>query len=266
MRRLLQLFCGVALLCLAGCGYLQGLEGDRMPGPRGQIFYKTCPATGRNYWVYLPEHYDKDRSYPLVVSLHGMKPYDVARYHVEMWNRFADQHLFIILAPELRSSDSLGQFPLRSFGAVELADVQHVLACMDEVVKDRNADPKAIMLSSWNMGGYLAHYIAAAEGDRFAAFAPLQSNFSGTVLDPAKARQWVSHMQIMVFYGTITLPVVTNESKAAVGWWTQVGYNVTVKTADVGNERHPELAAEFFEKVLAANAAAKTPTSRPDSR
>jgi poly(3-hydroxybutyrate) depolymerase len=229
------------------------LAGCPVPQPRGEgnTYYKTCRTTNRNYWLYVPKPYDTTRRYPLVVTLHGMKPYDVSRHHVEMWGALADKHGFVILAPELTTSDTFGQFPLRTFGSAEQADVKHILACMEEVTTDWTLDRTAVMLSSWSMGGYLAHHIASEYGNLFLAFAPLQSNFSNTVCNAAKARLWMGHMSIMIFYGTVDLPVVTNESKASAEWWNHMGYNVKVTRADVGHERHPELAAEFFEAALA---------------
>ena len=239
-----------ALCSVASVALLAGCPIPQQPGV-GRTFYKTCRTTDRNYWLYVPQNYDANRRYPLVVTLHGMKPYDVSRHHVEMWSHLADQHGFVILAPELTTSDSLGQFPLRTFGPAEQADVKHVLASMEEVVNDWSLDRTAVCLSSWSMGGYLANYMASEYGNLFVAFAPLQSNFSNTVCNAAKARQWLGHMSIMVFYGTNDLPVVTNESKASAEWWTRMGYNVKIAQAPVPHERHPELAADFFESTLA---------------
>ncbi|MDD4891203.1 MAG: PHB depolymerase family esterase [Phycisphaerae bacterium] len=228
---------------LAGCPIPQS------PG-KGKTQYRQCRTTNRNYWLYKPANYNNERRYPLVVTLHGMKPYDVSRHHVEMWGSLADRHGFIILAPELSTSDSFGQFPLRHMGAAENHDVQHVLACMDEVMADCEVDRNAVMMSSWSMGGYLAHFIMTEYGHRFTCFAPLQSNFSTDVLNPSKARQWSTRIPMFVFYGTADFPAVTNESKDAIEWYRRLGYTVSTKKEAIGHQRHPELAAEFFENVL----------------
>jgi len=240
-----------AFLCAATVAFLAGCPIPQPPG-QGTTKYCTCRTTDRNYWLYLPKDINHERRYPLVVSLHGMKPYDISEHHVKMWGDLADKHGFIILAPELQTSDALGQFPLRKMGSAEAKDVQHVLACMDEVIPDYPVDPNEVFLSCWSMGGYLAHFIAAEYGQRFAAFAPLQSNFCNEILNPVKARQH-NRLPVFVFYGTTDFGVVSNEAKDSIEWYSKLGFDVTVKKADVPHQRHPELAAEFFEGILAKN-------------
>jgi poly(3-hydroxybutyrate) depolymerase len=243
----LMLLCAATAALLVGCPPPPGAGHGR-----GKESYRTCRATNRGYYLYIPENYNKERRYPLVLTLHGMKPYDSAHPHIVMWDQYADKYGYIVLAPVLQTSDSFGQFPLKAMGSAETADLKHVMATLDEVVSDWRIDKQAILLSSWSMGGYLAHYIACEYGDRFTAFAPLQSNCCTGILNSLKARQWIGKLPIFIFYGTSDLAVVTNECKDALEWYRHVGYNPKVVTKPVGHERHPELAAEFFEGVLAA--------------
>lgn len=219
---------------------------------RGRLTLRICrAATQAEYWLYTPAGYNSERRYPLVVSLHGMKPYDLPLPHIRIWRDLADKYGYLVIVPQLRTSDAFGQFPLRKMGAAEKADVANVLACMDEVMTDWEVDRSAVCLSSWSMGGYLAHYIACEYGNRFAAFAPLQSNFSADVLDVKKAKQWAGKLPLLVFYGAADFQVVIDESKAAIEWYRKLDFEVTVKKQEIGHGRHPELAAEFFELVLA---------------
>lgn len=245
-------FTTVGLLVISAMSvvFLSGCPIPQRPG-KGITTYRQCRTTSRNYWLYKPLNYNNERRYPLVVSLHGMKPYDYSHAHVRMWGALADKHGLIVLAPELVTSDSFGQFPLRHLGASENHDVQHVLACMDEVMADLEVDRSSVLLSSWSMGGYLAHFILGEYGGRFAAFAPLQSNFSIHVLNPAHTRQWAGRVPLFIFYGTGDFPAVTNESRDAIEWYRRLGYTVATKKESIGHQRHPELAAEFFEAVLA---------------
>lgn len=235
---------------VATAALLGGCPIPQTPGA-GKILHRQCRSSDSWYYLYVPENYDFERRYPMVLSLHGMKPYDKAQDHVKMWGKLADEHKFIICAPELRTSDSFGQFPLRHMGSAEVSDVNNVLGVMDEVIEDWEVDRDSVMLSSWSMGGYLAHYMMTEYGQRFAAFAPLQSNFSTDVLNAARARRFASTVPLFVFYGTVDFPGVTSESKESIEWYRRLGYRVQVKEAEVAHERHPELAAQFFEQVLA---------------
>jgi len=219
----------------------------------GRNKHATCrtATTQGEYWLHIPTHYDPERRYPLVVALHGMKPYDTAYMTVQSWGKSADKYGYLVLAPVLSTSDSFDQFPLKKIGKEERADIAAVLACMDEVITDYSVDRSAVLLTSWSMGGYLAHYLATEHGNRFSAFAALQSNFASDVLAEDKAKRWAGKLPVFIFRGTADLPVFTKDTKDAVAWYTKLDFNVTVTEQKVSHERHPELAAEFFESVLA---------------
>ena len=241
----------VLLLLLAGVvPFLAGCPVYQPPG-QGKKLHVFSKAADRWYWLYVPVGYNAERRHPLVVTLHGMKPYDSARPHVQMWGKLADEHGYLVLAPELQTSDSFGQFPLKVMRSAEKRDVQCVMTIMDEVIKGWEVDRNSVLLTSWSMGGYLASYIAAEYGDRFTAFAPLQSNFCADSLDAAKARRFANRLPVFIFYGSVDLGAVTGEAREAVEWFRSLGYSVTTKEAGIGHERHPELAAQFFEHVLA---------------
>ncbi len=79
------------------------------------------PETQTGYWLYLPEDYvansgkhPNQRRWPVVVTLHGLKPYDNAGPQVRCWQQEADRYGLIVIAPGLRTCDSLTmQYPLR---------------------------------------------------------------------------------------------------------------------------------------------------------
>ncbi|MCG3179569.1 MAG: hypothetical protein BIFFINMI_01907 [Phycisphaerae bacterium] len=237
-------FLAAITLFMGGCPVYQE------PG-QGKELLRTCRKVSRDYWLYIPKPHNPERRYPLVVTLHGMKPYDSARPHVQMWGKLADQHQYIVVAPVLMTSDSFGQFPLRKMGPAEMEDVRAVLAIMDEVEEDWEIDPHGVLLSSWSMGGYLASYVLTEYGDRFTAYAPLESNFHDSILNAAHARRWAKSIPVFMFYGSVDLNVVTSQVKDSIAWFRAQGYTVQTKDAGIGHERHPELAAQFFEQVLA---------------
>jgi poly(3-hydroxybutyrate) depolymerase len=88
------------------------LAGCAVPQPRGagQQFYKKEPQTKRGYWLYLPEDYaqgiraNPNRRWPVVVTFHGMKPFDRASAQAKEWQYEADNYGLIVLAPELARS------------------------------------------------------------------------------------------------------------------------------------------------------------------
>jgi len=48
-----------------------------------------------------------------VVTFHGMRPWDNSKPQVREWEQEADRYGFIVVAPDLRTSDTFMQYPLR---------------------------------------------------------------------------------------------------------------------------------------------------------
>ncbi len=64
------------------------------------------PSTHTGYWLYLPEDYVKNQGqnpsgerWPLVVTFHGLRPYDDANPQIREWQQEADRYNFIVIAP-----------------------------------------------------------------------------------------------------------------------------------------------------------------------
>ncbi|MCA9256708.1 MAG: hypothetical protein KDA33_13760, partial [Phycisphaerales bacterium] len=185
-KRLLFVVLGIAMLSLStGCA---------VPQPRGQGQYKRVkePRTGAIYHLYLPVDYVKNdgkhpnspevRKWPLVMTFHGMKPYDNARPQEREWENEADIYGYVVCAPELRTSDSFMEYPLTKEWGYVRTDRENVIAIMDDVFATTMADPQHVLSTSWSCGGYLAHYFPNRFPHRFSCIATRLSNFSAELL------------------------------------------------------------------------------------
>ena len=230
-----------------------------MPQPRGsgKIEHIVEPTTSRGYWLYLPESYvnadERARSnqrWPLVVTFHGMKPFDNAYPQAREWQQEADRYGYIVVAPELRTFHLFGQFPLRTASAAFLSDEEATLAIMDRVFQTTRADPSNVLSTSWSSGGYMAHYMLNRHPDRFTALAVRQSNFSPTVLHPDLTRQSRYH-PVLIINTQNDFAICKKESGEAVKWYETHNYqNVFwIHIKDKGHERTPDMAAYFFSLV-----------------
>lgn len=226
----------------------------------GQMRRIVEPTTSRGYWLYLPKDYiatdgarEDGRRWPLVVTFHGMKPFDNARPQTREWQLEADRYGFVVIAPELRTFHMFGQFPLRTVSSAFQGDENAVLAILDHVFQTTRADPAHVLSTSWSSGGYMAHYMLNRHPDRFTCLAVRQSNFSDTVLDPALTSQSVYH-PVLIINTENDFAICLRESKRAVQWYQTHGYknDFWVHIKNGGHERTPDLAAYFF--GLVANA------------
>lgn len=258
-RRLGLALVSIAALWSTGC---------IVPQPRGAGKLERIiePTTHRGYWRYLPRDYvhadaaaRAARRWPLVVTFHGMKPFDNAQPQALEWESEADRYGFIVVAPELRAPDVLREFPVRNIHPAFREDERATLAVLDHVFATTSADPGAVLATSWSSGGYMAHYMMNRHPDRFTCLAVRQSNFSASVLDPTATRRAQYH-PVLILNTQNDFAICKQESREAVEWYLSHGYkNVAwIHIKDKGHERTPDLAADFF-----ARFAGVKPTSPP---
>ncbi len=241
-----------------------------MPQPRGdgKLELLVEPSTGRSYYLYLPKEYvEADEAgraagrWPLVVTFHGMKPFDIAYYQAREWQQEADRYGYVVVAPALKTFVSLvGQFPLRTINAAFRSDEAATLAILDHVLAHTHAEAKNVLSTSWSSGGYLAHYMLNRYPKRFTCLAVRQSNFSATVLDPAMTPRSLYH-PVLVLGTENDFAICKRESREAIAWYERHGYKnlAWVYMRDLGHARTPDTAADFFARVAGVK-----PNSRPD--
>ncbi len=255
MKRLRQL--SLLVLATAGLGLSAGCV---VPQPRGEGQYLRVsePRIGGIYHLYLPKDYiaregrhpefPRVKRWPLVMTFHGMKPYDNAIPQEREWEQQADIYGFVICAPVLNTNDSFMEYPLTKEHSYVLKDRDRVLAIMDHVFATTTADPERVLSTSWSCGGYFAHYFANRYPDRFSCIAPRLSNFSAKLMDERTVPLYKDRIAVGVFIGDGDLPACKSESKEAVAWYMARNFNVVRGRMidSMGHRRIPQTAAAFF--------------------
>ena len=248
----LSLALGFVLVALTSAGCI-------VPQPHGggKLARIVEPTTNRGYWLYLSKPYvEADdtaraaRRWPLVVSFHGMKPFDNAHPQALEWQQEADRYGFVVIAPELRAPDVLGQFPLRTVTSALKGDENTTMAILSHVFATTRADPTNVLATGWSSGGYMAHYMLNRHPERFTCLGVRQSNFSASVLDPDAARRGLDH-PIFIVNTKNDFAICKKESAEGVRWYESNGYRnvgwIVINT--LGHERTPDIAAAFFARV-----------------
>ena len=257
-----------AALVLAGMlvGQL-GCAVPQQPG-RGKQMRLIEPKTLTGYWLYLPDDYIANNGrradgqrWPMVVTLHGLRPYDNAVWQNREWQEEADRYGLIIVAPDLRTCDSVTmQLPLRDPDLWYVKDDERgIIAVMDEVFQRSNADPQRVLVTSFSSGGYLAHFMLNRHPERFTCLAVRGSNFSEDLLNPGQIAKY-RDTPIGIFFGQNDIRICHEESVRAVEWYRRNRFPVEARiVSGLGHERRPQLAAALF-----ARSAGLTPRTPPD--
>jgi hypothetical protein len=219
------------------------------------------PVTKAWYRLYLPVDYvrnngrhpdPKVRRWPLVMTFHGMKPYDNAGPQEREWEKEADFYGYIVCAPELHTSDSFMEYPLTKEHGYVLRDKRNVMAIMARIFATTRADPARVLSTSWSCGGYLAHYFPNRYPDKFSCIATRLSNFSHQLMIEETVPLYRDKVPVAIFIGDGDFPKCTAESKEAVAWYTARKFRrVRGKLIDnMGHRRIPQVAAAFFAEQL----------------
>jgi predicted peptidase len=154
---------------------------------QSQLLERTIKVTLK-YLLYLPEDYEKQASWPLVLFLHGSgergDDLQLVKKHgppklIAAGRKFP----FIVVSPQAPKSKGRGWEPFE------------LTALLDDVSEHYKVDADRVYVTGLSMGGYGAWSLAAYTPDRFAAIVPICGGG-----DPALARR-LAKLPIWVFHG-----------------------------------------------------------------
>ena len=216
------------------------------------------PKTKRKFFLYLPADYDTNKSWPVVMTFHGMRPFDISRWQLREWQATADKYGLIVVAPDLTNSDLFMKFRLGEVTPSVEGDVQAVMAILDFVLDRTAGDPDRVLLTGWSSGGFLVHFIANRYPERFAALCSRGASFTRVVLSEENARKMAArNFPVNIFYNENDLLNSIIESKLAIKWYKSFGIDLEVTVIPksslfpaAGHKREPEMAAEFFFRAI----------------
>ena len=122
----------------------------------------------RNYILYVPRSYDRTKSTPLVISMHGAGGWPAQQMDISEWNRLAESQGFIVVYPS--GLDTAGPRvwhvgPERGL----VRDVRFISDLIDKLEAAYNIDPARIYANGFSNGGGMAFVLSCTLADRIAA-------------------------------------------------------------------------------------------------
>ncbi|MFI5184606.1 MAG: alpha/beta hydrolase family esterase, partial [Vicinamibacteria bacterium] len=178
---------GGSALCFAGlfalttgCRPAHGEAGDRTEG-------LDHGGLRRTYQVHEPPAYDRERTWPLVLALHGGggsgQGFD-RNTTGSSFNRTADRLGFVVAYPE---GANRGWNDGRTAPAVEarsaVDDVGFISALIDRLVRDERIDPGRVYATGISNGGIFSYRLACDLSDKVVAIAPVAANMPAPVTE-----------------------------------------------------------------------------------
>ncbi len=111
---------------------------------------KTTPAADHTYWVYVPDDYDPNIAYSVVVWLHPQgkhKPNDIEDF-ISSWTSYCDDNNIILVCPQ--SDNPRGWTP---------GEADFVTQAVRSVASTYTVDTRRVVAHGMGMGGEMALYL-----------------------------------------------------------------------------------------------------------
>lgn len=197
-----------------------------------------------DYLLYLPEEFDEDKAWPLVVYLHGsgLRGNDLEQVRrggmptlVEQKHDFP----FVLVSPQCPKSASWGP--------------ERVLALIEHICTDWPIDRQRVYLLGYSMGGFGTWRTAAVEPERFAAIVPIAGGGNTEQADR------LADLPIWAFHGDNDKTVPLKGSQEMVEAVRAAGGNAKLTIFEQAGHGIPAMTfakAELWDWLLAQRRAA----------
>jgi poly(3-hydroxybutyrate) depolymerase len=235
---------------LSGCPVFQSTD-----TPVSEV--KAVEATTDTpYWIYVPSTYSDERDWPLVITLHGTNPWDTYTAQILEWKDLAEKKGFIVVAPNLSSSQGIFPHANRQSWYQDLArDERVILAVLDEVRgKYRiDKDPNATLLSGFSAGGFAMFHTGLRNPQRFGMLIARACNTDVQMMeDLVPVTDGAKRMPIAIYWGKDEA-VLTKQGYEVFEYLRRHGFK-KAKMQEVlgGHLRRPELAYKLWLEHLPA--------------
>ena len=119
------------------------------------LLQRTTEATGREYWVYVPETYDKNVSHGVIVWLHASgKGGKDAEDVVDIWKDFCADHHFLLVGPKSKNPEGW-----------QASESEEVIQIVKDVTGTYTTDRTRVVAHGMGVGGQMAFYLGFAARD-----------------------------------------------------------------------------------------------------
>lgn len=170
------LLCAViAVLSISGCSNRITTPNDRVGDHTGSIAWE---GLNRTYLVHIPPTYDRTKSMPLVIALHGGggTGEDMVALTLGGFNTLSDNEGVIVVYPDGTRFSSMIKVRWndgRDERYSQADDVGFISALIDHLVKEYNVDSKCVYATGISNGAHMSMRLARELSDKIAAVAPV---------------------------------------------------------------------------------------------
>lgn len=187
-----------------------------------------------NYRIYIPDDYSDDKSYNLLIFLHGAGERGEdnelqIKYNVNILQRTVDHEAYskecIIIAPQCPPNCQWVNTPWGN-GDYRVSNVEiskpmsSLLGLIDEILEEYNINKNKIYISGISMGGYGTWYLLMTKPQLFAAGIPVCGGADSTMAENVK------NIPIWTFHGDVDSAVPVSGTRTMVKALKDIGADI----------------------------------------
>ena len=197
------------------------------------------------FWLYVPEHYVSDRTWPLVMALHGGS--GTGRLFLWSWLRDARSRGAILAAPT-----SIGSTWALLGDDVDTPNLTRIL----EFVRAKwNVDAKRLLLTGMSDGGTFTYISGLEAGSPFTHLAPVSAAFHPMLAQMADAER-TRGLPVHIVHGALDWMFPVELARQANRALSRAGADVTYREVDDLSHTYPrELNGAMLDWLQATPAA-----------
>jgi len=163
------------LILFASCNNSEVAPDDDSEVIYPQLFNLTIihDSQNREYLLYIPEGYNENSEWPLVINLHGRGSTNLIQSGYSNFNTIADEHKFMVAYPQglVGTVEGVtGTHWNANFGT-GIDDIGFIDVMLDEIYKNYSFDLSKVYAIGMSIGGFMSYTLACDLSDRVAAIA-----------------------------------------------------------------------------------------------
>jgi len=153
----------------------------------------------RTFILHLPEGYNENNEYPIVLNLHGLGSNSLEQEFYSDFDAIADDEGFIVVYPDaVNNSWDL-------FGTTDVAFLSHLI----DTLRDRYSTNNCLFSTGMSQGGFLSYKLACELPQPISAIAVVTGNMTIPWMNSCSVNDG---MPVMHFHGTADQLVLYNGS------------------------------------------------------
>jgi predicted peptidase len=208
---------GVALSNHTQCVARLGRYPKEVPSEVRISTDSSAARASMRYYLFRPAEFDPNRSYPLVVSLHGAKPKQFEHLLEGGELGFAYGLGRLVSPDEQRRHPAFVVAPWSGGQTWVEEKLRLVRGIIETLSREFRIDRNRIYVTGQSMGGYGTWAILAQYPDLFAAAVPICGGG-----DPSEAHRF-KHVAIWAFHGTADTIVSVNQTRQMIAALLRAG-------------------------------------------